>query len=328
MVMQKPFMSKILQIAFQMDKMEDVSIETDTSFQLALEAQRRGYELFEYQPEHLSYKEGRIIARARGMRVKDKKSEHVEFDTRREIDLAKDIDIVWMRQDPPFDMAYITAAHLLELLAGKTLVCNNPKWVRSCPEKILPFEFPDLIPPTMVSRDRVAIDDFRKRHKDIVVKPLYGNGGEGIFLVKEGDSNYGPILDSFFERSREPIIIQAFLKDVRGGDKRILLVDGELAGGFNRVPAKGDIRSNMAVGGRAEAVELSDRDLEICARIGPMLKERGQILAGIDIIGKYLTEINITSPTGVNALKSFTGVDTVAMCWDAIEKRLGLEQAI
>ncbi len=309
-------------VAFQMDPMEGVNIDTDTSFALALEAQNRGATLFEYGPEHLSYDQGRIIARARPMQVRDKKDDHVSFAPRRELDLAKDVDVVWMRQDPPFDMAYITAAHILEMLEGKTLVCNDPKWVRSCPEKIVPLEFPDLVPPTLISRDRKAIDSFRAKHKDIILKPLYGNGGAGVFMVRAGDSNYDSLLEMFFNISREPIIAQAFLKEVKGGDKRIILIDGEIAGGFNRVPAKGKVRSNMAVGGQAEPIELSKRDIEICERIGPMLKQRGQILVGIDVIGDYLTEINLTSPTGVNALKSFTGVDSVALAWDAIEKRL------
>ena len=309
-------------IAFQMDPMEGVNIDTDTSFALALEAQNRGYTLYEYGPEHLSYDQGRIVARARPMRVQNVKGDHVRFEPRRLIDLASDVDVVWMRQDPPFDMAYITAAHLLEMLEGDTLVCNDPKWVRSCPEKIVPLEFPDLIPPTLISHDRSAIDDFRAQHGDIVLKPLYGNGGAGVFVVRADDGNYSALLEMFFERSREPIIAQAFLKDVKNGDKRIILIDGEIAGGFNRRPAEGEARSNLHVGGTAERIALNARDREICARIGPMLHARGQILVGIDVIGNYMTEINLTSPTGVNELKAFSGVDAVAMAWDAIERRL------
>ncbi len=309
-------------VAFQMDPMEGVNIDTDTSFALALEAQNRGATLFEYGPEHLSYDQGRIIARARPMRVQKVKGNHVSFDRRRRIDLAEDVDVVWMRQDPPFDMAYITAAHLLERLKGQTLVCNDPEWVRSCPEKIVPLDYPDLIPPTLISRDQVEIDAFREQHGDIILKPLYGNGGAGVFLVRKGDSNYLALLEMFFENSREPIIAQAFVKDVAKGDKRIILIDGEIAGGFNRKPAKGETRSNLHVGGTAEKITLTDRDREICARIGPMLYERRQILVGIDVIGRVMTEINLTSPTGVNELKAFTGVDAVAMAWDAIENRL------
>lgn len=311
-----------LRVAFQMDPMEGVDINGDTSFALALEAQARGMALFEYGPQHLVYNSGLIQAHARPMTVRREQGRHVTFEDRRLIDLAEDVDVVWMRQDPPFDMSYITAAHLLERLKGKTLVANDPEWVRSCPEKIIPLDYPHLMPPTMVSRSKLAIDAFRTTHGDIILKPLYGNGGAGIFKVSRDDANYSALLETFFQISREPIMVQAFLPEVSAGDKRILIIDGELAGGFNRVPQKGETRSNMHVGGSAQPVDLTDKDRAIAAELGPMLRERGQILVGIDVIGGKLTEINLTSPTGVQELKRFTGVDSAALCWDAIERRL------
>ncbi len=315
-----------LKIAFQMDPIEDVDVNADTSFALAeaaQAAQARGYSLYSYGPTELSYNAGRIEARARPMRVQRRVGEPALFGEPVLLDLAKDIDVVWMRQDPPFDMQYITASHILEMLKGRTFVANDPQWVRSCPEKIVPLEFPDIIPDTLISRDKRSIDDFRSLHKDIILKPIYGNGGAGVFLVKAGDSNYTSLLEMFFENSREPIIAQAFLKDVKNGDKRIIIVDGEPVGAINRVPPKGETRSNMHVGGKAEASQLTKTDIEICAAIGPMLKERGQILVGIDVIGDKMTEINLTSPTGVQELKRFSGIDAAALCWDAIERRLG-----
>ena len=317
-------MTPPLKVAFQMDPMETVNIDGDTTFALAEVAQERGMELYEYGPEHLSYNEGRIEAYARPMTVRREHGSHVRFEARRVINLASDIDVVWMRQDPPFDMAYITAAHLLERLKGETLVVNDPEWVRSCPEKILPLDYPELMPETLISRDRRAIDAFRAKHKDIILKPLFGNGGAGVFRVKSDDSNYSSLMEMFMESSREPVIAQAFLKDVSKGDKRVIIIDGEPVGAINRVPQKGETRSNMHVGGTAVPTELTEDDLRICRAIGPMLKERGQILVGIDVIGDKMTEINITSPTGVQELKRFSGVDAAALSWDAIEKRLGL----
>jgi len=310
-------------VAFQMDPMETVDIAGDTTFALALEAQSRGATLFEYGPQHLVYDQGRVMANARPMRVQAVKGDHVTFEPRRMIDLADDVDVVWMRQDPPFDMAYITAAHLLERLKGKTLVANDPEWVRSCPEKIVPLDYAHLMPPTMIARDKSAIDGFRAEHGTVIIKPLYGNGGAGIFKIASGDSNYSSLLETFFEISREPVMVQAFIPEVSAGDKRILIIDGELAGGFNRVPQKGETRSNMHVGGSAQPVELTETDIAIAKELGPMLRERGQILVGIDVIAGKLTEINLTSPTGVHELKRFTGVDAAALCWDAIERRLG-----
>ena len=306
-----------------MDPMEGVNIKADTSFALALEAQSRGATLFEYGPQHLIYNQGRIMANARPMQVRNSVGDHVCFDERRIIDLADDVDVVWMRQDPPFDMSYITACHLLERLKGKTLVANDPQWVRSCPEKIVPLDYAHLMPPTLVSRDKTAIDRFRAEHGTVIIKPLYGNGGAGIFKVTPEDSNYSSLLETFFEISREPVMVQAFIPEVSAGDKRILIIDGDLAGGFNRVPQKGETRSNMHVGGAAQPVELTEKDIAIAEELGPMLKERGQILVGIDVIAGRLTEINLTSPTGVHELKRFTGVDAAAMSWDAIERRLG-----
>ncbi|MBT4996190.1 MAG: glutathione synthase [Hellea sp.] len=312
-----------MRIAFQMDPMEGVDINADTTFALAEEASSRGYELYEYSPEHLIYNEGQVQARARKMQINRNGKDHVIFEERKLINLALDVDVVWMRQDPPFDMSYITATHLLERLCTHTLVVNDPKWVRACPEKILPLDFPELMPETLITRDRPSIDKFRSKHKDIILKPLYGNGGAGVFLVKEGDSNYSALIEMFIENSREPLIAQAFLKDVEKGDKRIIIIDGEPVGAINRIPQKGEMRSNMHVGGLATSTDLTVSDLHICKAIGPMLKDRGQILVGIDVIGDKMTEINITSPTGVQELKEFTGIDAAALAWDAIERKLG-----
>ena len=312
-----------MRIAFQMDPMEGVDINADTTFALAEEASSRGYELYEYSPEHLIYNEGQVQARARKMQINRNGKDHVIFEERKLINLALDVDVVWMRQDPPFDMSYITATHLLERLCTHTLVVNDPKWVRACPEKILPLDFPELMPETLITRDRPSIDKFRSKHKDIILKPLYGNGGAGVFLVKEGDSNYSALIEMFMENSREPLIAQAFLKDVEKGDKRIIIIDGEPVGAINRIPQKGEMRSNMHVGGLATSTDLTASDLHICKAIGPMLKDRGQILVGIDVIGDRMTEINITSPTGVQELKEFTGIDAAALAWDAIERKLG-----
>ena len=311
-----------LRVAFQMDPIEDVSIDADTTFALALEAQARGHTLWEYHPDHLSYEEGRILARARPMEVRREQGNHVTLGERQLIDLADDIDIVWMRQDPPFDMAYITAAHLLERLEGHTLVVNDPGWVRSSPEKILPLDYPELMPATLITRDRTRLESFRSRHGDIILKPLFGNGGAGVFRVKPDDSNWSSLLEMFLDGTREPVIAQAFLKEVSEGDRRVILVDGEPVGGINRIPQEGETRSNMHVGGTAAPYELTESDLAICAAIGPMLKERGFLLTGIDVIGTRMTEINITSPTGIQELERFSGVDTAALCWDAIEAKL------
>lgn len=314
--------SKPLRIAIQMDPIEHVNIEGDSTFAMAEEAQIRGYEIFVYQVETLSWQEGKVSARAKPAKVQRVKGDHVSLGEEVVLDLAEDVDVVLMRQDPPFDMSYITAAHLLEFLKGKTLVVNDPFWVRSSPEKIVPLLFPDLMPPTLVSRDVTTIKAFQVEHQDIVVKPLFGNAGAAVFRIKPEDGNLGALLDLFFTTSRDPIMVQAFVPGVFEGDKRIILVDGEPVGAINRVPKGNDIRSNLAVGGTAHPVDLSEADLAICRAIGPTLKQRGLLFVGIDVIAGRLTEINVTSPTGALALKAFSGVNAVSLMWDAIERKL------
>lgn len=314
--------SKPLRIAIQMDPIEHVNIDGDTTFAMAEEAQSRGYEIFVYQVDTLSWQEGKVRARAKPARVQRVKGDHVTLGAEVVLDLAEDVDVVLMRQDPPFDMNYITAAHMLEFLKGKTLVVNDPFWVRSSPEKIVPLLFPDLMPPTLVSRDVATIKAFQAEHQDIVVKPLFGNAGAAVFRIKPEDGNLGALLDLFFTTSRDPIMVQAFVPGVFDGDKRIILVDGEPVGAINRVPKGNDIRSNLAVGGTAHPVDLSEADLAICRAIGPTLKERGLLFVGIDVIAGRLTEINVTSPTGALALKAFSGVNAVSLMWDAISRKL------
>jgi glutathione synthase len=314
--------SKPLRIAIQMDPIEHVNIEGDSTFAMAEEAQIRGFEIFVYQVETLSWQEGKVSARAKPAKVQRVKGDHVSLGEEVVLDLAEDVDVVLMRQDPPFDMSYITAAHLLEFLKGKTLVVNDPFWVRSSPEKIVPLLFPDLMPPTLVSRDVTTIKAFQAEHQDIVVKPLFGNAGAAVFRITPEDGNLGALLDLFFTTSRDPIMVQAFVPGVFEGDKRIILVDGEPVGAINRVPKGNDIRSNLAVGGTAHPVDLSEADLVICRAIGPTLKERGLLFVGIDVIAGRLTEINVTSPTGALALKAFSGVNAVSLMWDAIERKL------
>jgi glutathione synthase len=305
-----------------MDPIEDVNIDGDTTFAMAEEAQARGHSLFVYQVDTLAWREGKVTARARHVQVRRIKGDHVTLSEPVVLDLAKDVDVVLMRQDPPFDMAYITAAHMLEFIAKETLVVNDPFWVRSSPEKIVPLLFPDLMPPTLVTRDRAAIETFRADHGDIVIKPLFGNAGAAVFRIKPDDGNLGALLDLFFATSREPLMVQGFVPGVFDGDKRIILIDGIAVGAINRVPKGNDIRSNLAVGGTAHPVTLSEADQAICDRIGPTLKERGLLFVGIDVIAGRLTEINVTSPTGALAIKAFTGVNCVALMWDAIEARM------
>jgi glutathione synthase len=308
-----------LRIAIQMDPLSTVNIDADTTFALAEVAQARGHKLWIYEPRHLSFDTGRVTARARPVtfqRIADQPGITGEETL---LDLADDIDVVLMRQDPPFDMAYITACHILELLKGQTLVLNDPEFVRSGPEKLFPLLFPEIIPDTLISRDLKSILDFRARHKDIIIKPLYGNGGAGVFRMKEDDSNFSSLMEMFLERTREPLIAQAFLKAVSNGDKRIILVDGKAVGAINRRPKEGETRSNLHVGGTAEPVELTEIDLNICNAIGPELKRRGQIFVGIDVIGDKLTEVNVTSPTGIQELKRFTGIDAAAIFWDCVQ---------
>ena len=310
-----------LKAAIQMDPIERVNVEEDTSFDMALEAFTRGHEVWVYQPEHLSLLEGRVSARARKItKLQRKQGEHVTLDAPVTVDLHG-VDTVLIRQDPPFNMAYITAAQILERLQPEVLVLNDPRAIRDAPEKLFVLDFPDLTPPTLITRDVGAMRAFRDQYKDVIIKPLYGNGGAGVFRIKPDDSNFNAMLEMFTDFYEEPSIMQQFLPDVTAGDKRIILLDGEAVGAINRVPAEGETRSNMHVGGVATAVEMSARDQEICDRIGPVLSERGLIFAGIDVIGDYLTEINVTSPTGVQEVRRFGGADISALLWDWIEGR-------
>ena len=309
-----------LSVAVQMDHVRTVNIAGDTTFALSLEAQRRGHKLYHYTPDRLTQADGRVFARVEEMRVRDVKGDHFSLGEPVRTDLSE-MDVVLLRQDPPFDMNYITTTHILERIHPKTLVVNDPAWVRNSPEKIFVTEFPDLMPATLITRDPAEVAAFRKEHGDIIVKPLYGNGGAGIFHLKDDDRNLASLLEMFSQMFREPFIVQRYLPEVRKGDKRIILIDGKAVGAINRVPAEHDSRSNMHVGGRAEHSELTAREHEICERIGPSLKERGFILVGIDVIGDYLTEINVTSPTGVREVKRFGGADIAALFWDAVEAK-------
>jgi glutathione synthase len=312
-----------LKVALQMDPIGTVDIAADSTFRIALEAQARGHELFYYAPEQLSFREGRVLARGRPVQLRPVKGDHVSFGAETEVDLA-DCDVVWLRQDPPFDMFYITTTHLLDMIHPKTLVVNDPFWVRNSPEKLLVLQFPELIPPTLIARDLASIREFKAEHGDIILKPLYGNGGAGVFRLDPNDRNLASLHELFMSFSREPLIAQKFLPDVAKGDKRIILVDGEPVGAINRIPRAGETRSNMHVGGRPEPVGMTERDREICARIGPVLREKGQIFVGIDIIGDYLTEINVTSPTGIQELERFDGVNSAERIWQAIESKLAV----
>ncbi|QPM88871.1 glutathione synthase [Pseudooceanicola algae] len=309
-----------MKIAFQMDPIGPVDIKADSTFRLAEEAQARGHELFYYTPDKLSYQEGRVTARGQSLQVQRVEGDHAILGPETEVDLS-DFDVVWLRQDPPFDMFYITTTHLLDRIHPGTLVVNDPFWVRNSPEKLLVLNFPDLTPPTTIARDLATIRDFKDRHGDVILKPLYGNGGAGVFRLVADDRNLSSLHELFTGFSREPLIVQKYLPAVTKGDKRVILVDGEAVGAINRVPAAGETRSNMHVGGRPEKVGLTERDLEICAAIGPVLKEKGQIFVGIDVIGDYLTEINVTSPTGIQELERFDGVNIAGKIWDAIEAR-------
>jgi glutathione synthase len=309
-----------MKIAFQMDPIGAVNINADSSFRIAEEAQARGHTLFYYLPDNLAFQEGRITAKGHDLTVQRVQGDHATLGPLREVDLA-DFDVVWLRQDPPFDMHYITSTHLLDRIKETTLVVNDPFWVRNYPEKLMCLDFPDLIPPTTIARDLDTIKAFKAKHGDVILKPLYGNGGAGVFRLDENDRNLGSLYELFTGFSREPLIVQKFLPAVSKGDKRVILVDGEAVGAINRVPAAGETRSNMHVGGRPEKVGLTDRDLEICAAIGPVLREKGQIFVGIDVIGDYLTEINVTSPTGIQELERFDGTNIAAKIWEAIEAR-------
>ena len=309
-----------LSIAVQMDPVEKIDIAGDSTFVLGLEAQARGHNLLYYGPRDLTFRNGVVSARVRPLALRAVKGDHFTLGEPFVQDLSKN-DVVLMRQDPPFDMAYITATHILERLQPKTLVVNDPFHVRNAPEKIFVTLFKELMPPTLITSDREEIARFRNEHRDIILKPLYGNGGAGIFRVREDDENLGSMLEMFTQFYREPVIVQRYVPEVRKGDKRIILVDGEIAGAINRVPAAGEARSNLHVGGRAEATTLSPRETEICTRLGPALRERGLLFVGIDVIGDYLTEINVTSPTGIQEVKRFGGPDIAKLIWDAIERR-------
>lgn len=309
------------QVAIQMDHVSTIDIAGDSSFVMGLEAQRRGYRLWHYGPEDLSYVQGRVLANAQEMQLRNEVGNHFTLGDPTVIDLA-DVDVVLMRQDPPFDMSYISATHLLDLVHPDTLVVNDPGEVRNAPEKLFMLRYPELLAPTMISRDAEAIREFRKEQKDIIVKPLFGNGGAGVFHIAPGDENLNSLLEMFAGIDREPLMVQRYLPDVRKGDKRIILIDGVAVGATNRVPQAGEARSNMHVGGRAEKSILTDREHEICEAIGPDLKQRGMIFVGIDVIGGYLTEINVTSPTGLQEVNAFDNVCLESDIWNAIEARL------
>lgn len=310
-----------LNVAIQMDPIESVDINADSTFRIAREAQDRGHRLFCYLPEDLVLEDGRLLAKGCDLTVRQVESDHFSKSKAFWKDLSE-ADVVWLRQDPPFDMSYVTTTHLLETIMHDTLVVNDPFWVRNYPEKLIVWKFPEIIPPTAVARNLESLSAFRAKHGDIIVKPLYGNGGAGIFLVESDDRNFNSLCEMFLASNREPFIVQKFLPDVRSGDKRVILVNGDPVGAINRVPAENEARSNLHVGGKAEAVSLTDRDRAICAAVGPTLKEAGQIFAGIDIIGGYLTEVNITSPTGIVELERFKGINSAALIWDAIEAKL------
>ncbi len=312
-----------LKVALQMDPIGSVNIDADSTFRIALEAQDRGHSLFYYTPDRLAFVEGRVMARGWPVELRREIGNHVSFGAETEVDLS-DYDVVWLRQDPPFDMGYITTTHLLEMIHPKTLVVNDPFWVRNSPEKLLVLRFVDLTPPTAIARDLQTIRAFKSRHGDIILKPLYGNGGAGVFRLDPNDRNLASLHEMFTGMNREPLIVQKFLPAVSKGDKRVILVDGEPMGAINRVPQAGETRSNMHAGGRPEPVGLTERDLEICRKIGPVLKEKGQVFVGIDVIGDWLTEINVTSPTGIQELERFDGTNSAKRIWEVIEAKRGL----
>jgi len=309
-----------LNVAVQMDPIERINIRGDSTFALLLAAQERGHTLAYYTPDRLALRDGKVFAVVNSLAVRDSEGDHFKLGERRRADLST-FDVILLRQDPPFDLAYISTTHLLERIHPKTLVVNDPGHVRNAPEKVFVTEFPDLMPPTLVTRDRDEINAFRAEHGDIVMKPLYGNGGAAVFRLEKSDLNYGSLYDLFAATFREPWVVQKFLPGVRQGDKRIILVDGEFAGAVNRIPAADDLRSNMVRGGAATATDLTPREHEICKRLGPALRERGLLFTGIDVIDGFLTEINVTSPTGIRAVKKLGGPDIAALIWDKIEER-------
>jgi glutathione synthase len=309
-----------LTVAVQMDPIERITIKGDSTFALMLEAQRRGHELFYYLPQALALRDGVLTARGSTVTVRDEPGNHATVGEEHRRELSA-VDVVLLRQDPPFDMAYITTTHLLERIHPATLVVNDPAHVRNAPEKIFVMDYPQFMPPTLITRDFDEIGAFRREFGDIIIKPLYGNGGAGVFRLTAGDQNLASLLEIFEEAFPEPFIAQQYVPAVRAGDKRIILVDGIAVGAINRVPAEGETRSNMHVGGRPEPIEMTARDREICDAIGPELRARGLIFVGIDVIGDVLTEINVTSPTGIREVAFFGGADIAALIWDAIEKR-------
>jgi glutathione synthase len=311
-----------LAVAIQMDPIDTINIDADSTFALAVEAQRRGHALYHYLPDALIWRDGRLFARGRSLEVFRQHGRHHRFGSFEELDLAG-LDVILMRQDPPFDMAYITATHLLELLPKDgPLVVNDPAAVRNAPEKLFVLRFRELMPPTLLTRDRDEIRAFWREHGDIVLKPLFGNGGAGVFRLRPGDENLTALLEMYEAIQREPVMVQRYLPEIREGDKRIILVEGEAKGAVLRVPAAGEARANLHVGGRPVKTELSEREREICATIGPTLREQGLVFVGIDVIGGRLTEINVTSPTGIQEIARLDGVDIAPMIWDAIEARL------
>ncbi|MBA2126076.1 glutathione synthase [Hyphomicrobium methylovorum] len=309
-----------LRIAVQMDPIDRIDIGGDSTFAILLEGQKRGHEIFYYTPPNLSLLGGRLLARGETLKVEDRHGAHYEVSNPR-IENLTDLDVVLLRQDPPFDMAYITTTHLLERIHPETLVVNDPAQVRNAPEKLFVLDFLDLMPPTLVTRSLADVAAFRTEYKDIIIKPLYGNGGAAVFRIAPDDGNLGSLVELFQTVFREPFMVQQYRPEVKQGDKRIILVDGEIAGAINRVPAAGETRSNLHVGGKAAPTDLTEREREICARLKPELKRRGLIFTGIDVIGPYLTEINVTSPTGIRQVKTFGGNDIAAMIWDVIESK-------
>src|SRR5579859_226139 len=310
-----------LAVAIQMDPIGSINIDADSTFVLALEAEARGHLLYHYGPRDLAFRNGRLYARAQPLKVRREHGNHYSLGAAESLDLAG-MDVVLMRQDPPFDMAYITATHLLERIHPQTLVVNDPVSVRNAPEKLFVTQFPTLMPPTLITSDRREIDAFRDEHRDIIVKPLFGNGGAGVFRIRDGDENLGSLLEMFASIGPEPLMIQRYVPEVRQGDKRIILIDGEPAGAVLRVPAHGEARANLHVGGKAVKTGITARERDICAAIGPALKAQGLIFVGIDVIGDYITEINVTSPTGLQEINRFDDVKLEAKIWDVIEAKL------
>jgi glutathione synthase len=309
-----------LTVAIQMDHVSTIDIDGDSTFVLGLEAERRGYEVWHYTPPELIFRDRKVMARAQPMQLRREKGNHYTLGAPQMRDLST-FDVVLLRQDPPFDMSYITTTHLLEHVHPKTLVVNDPASVRNAPEKLFVTHFENVMPPTLIAADARALREFRDEHKDIILKPLYGNGGAGVFRLRPGDENFNSLLEMFSQRSREPVIAQRYLPEVRQGDKRIILVEGEPKGAVLRVPPEGEARANLHVGGRAVKTELTPRERDICAAIGPSLRQQGLVFVGIDVIGDYMTEINVTSPTGIQEIARLDGTDLAVPIWDAIEAR-------